>query len=72
MTAGSAELEVQDLDSTNGTFVNGTRVERALLKDGDRLGIGRVELTIELFQAELRNGFVFRSRPIVVDSPWPE
>jgi pSer/pThr/pTyr-binding forkhead associated (FHA) protein len=46
LTAGSAELEVQDLDSTNGTFVNGTRVERALLKDGDRLGIGRVELTI--------------------------
>jgi pSer/pThr/pTyr-binding forkhead associated (FHA) protein len=37
---------VRDLDSTNGTFVNGTRVERALLKDGDRLGIGRVELTI--------------------------
>ena len=42
----SGELEVKDLQSTNGTFVNGTRVERALLKDGDRLGIGRVELTI--------------------------
>lgn len=46
LTAGIAELEVVDLDSTNGTFVNGTRIERASLKDGDRLGIGRVELMI--------------------------
>ena len=46
LTAGIAELEVLDLDSTNGTFVNGMRIARASLKDGDRLGIGRVELTI--------------------------
>jgi pSer/pThr/pTyr-binding forkhead associated (FHA) protein len=46
LTAGIAELEVMDLDSTNGTFVNGMRVARASLKDGDRLGIGRVELMI--------------------------
>jgi len=47
LTAGAAELEVLDLDSTNGTFVNGERIDRALLKSGDRLGVGRVELTIE-------------------------
>ena len=46
LTAGAKELEVLDLDSTNGTFVNGARVARARLKEGDRLGIGRVELTI--------------------------
>jgi pSer/pThr/pTyr-binding forkhead associated (FHA) protein len=46
LTAGTEELEVLDLDSTNGTFVNGARVAHALLKEGDRLGIGRVELTI--------------------------
>ena len=46
LTAGAVELEVVDLDSTNGTFVNGARVARASLKDGDRLGIGRVELVI--------------------------
>jgi pSer/pThr/pTyr-binding forkhead associated (FHA) protein len=46
LTAGAKELEVLDLDSTNGTFVNGARVARALLKEGDRLGIGRVELAI--------------------------
>ena len=38
------ELEVKDLDSTNGTFVNGARIETARLSPGDRLGVGRVEL----------------------------
>ena len=46
ISAGTAEMEVQDLESTNGTFVNGSRVDRASLKHGDRLGIGRVELMV--------------------------
>jgi pSer/pThr/pTyr-binding forkhead associated (FHA) protein len=46
LTAGATELQVHDLDSTNGTFVNGRRVTEATLKDGDRLGIGRVEFVI--------------------------
>jgi pSer/pThr/pTyr-binding forkhead associated (FHA) protein len=46
LSAGAAELEVVDLESTNGTYVNGARVARAILKDGDRLGIGRVELVV--------------------------
>jgi pSer/pThr/pTyr-binding forkhead associated (FHA) protein len=46
LTAGATELEVVDLDSTNGTFVNGERTGRATLKTGDRLGVGRVELTV--------------------------
>lgn len=48
LTAGSAELEVVDLDSTNGTFVNGERAGQARLKQGDRLGVGRVELLVDL------------------------
>ncbi|GIW96125.1 MAG: peptide-binding protein [Pirellulaceae bacterium] len=32
---------IVDLGSSNGTFVNGQRVERQLLKSGDRLQIGR-------------------------------
>ena len=46
LTAGAKDLEGLDLDSTKGSFVNGARVARAMLKEGDRLGIGRVELTI--------------------------
>jgi len=37
-------LEVRDLDSTNGTFVNDARVDTARLAPGDRLRVGRVEL----------------------------
>lgn len=46
LTAGAAVLEVVDLDSTNGTFINGERITRAALNDGDRLGVGRVELIV--------------------------
>jgi pSer/pThr/pTyr-binding forkhead associated (FHA) protein len=48
LTAGAAELEVTDLESTNGTFVNGERTDRGRIKAGDRLGIGRVELLVDL------------------------
>jgi pSer/pThr/pTyr-binding forkhead associated (FHA) protein len=37
------ELELEDLGSTNGTFVNGQKVARATLNDGDKLTIGRVQ-----------------------------
>jgi pSer/pThr/pTyr-binding forkhead associated (FHA) protein len=42
----SRQLIVEDLESTNGTFVNGLKVDRAVLKPGDRLGIGRVEFVV--------------------------
>jgi ABC transport system ATP-binding/permease protein len=38
------ELEVKDLESTNGTFVNGTRVETARVAPGDKIQVGRVEI----------------------------
>ena len=40
-------LAVEDLKSTNGTFVNDRRIRRAVLAPGDRLRLGRVELVIE-------------------------
>ena len=47
LEAESEALLVVDLDSTNGTFVNDKRVDRARLSSGDRLRIGRVELQVE-------------------------
>ena len=47
LEAGPTAVEVVDLSSTNGTFVNDERVNRASLTSGDRLRVGRVELTIE-------------------------
>ena len=46
LTAGAGEIEAVDLQSTNGTNVNGSRVERGLLRDGDRLRVGSVELVV--------------------------
>jgi pSer/pThr/pTyr-binding forkhead associated (FHA) protein len=40
----NGDLEVHDLKSTNGTYVNGQRVEAARLASGDLLRIGRAEL----------------------------
>jgi pSer/pThr/pTyr-binding forkhead associated (FHA) protein len=47
VTAGEDSIQVEDLDSTNGTFVNDQRVTQAEIKAGDRLRLGRVELTVE-------------------------
>jgi pSer/pThr/pTyr-binding forkhead associated (FHA) protein len=47
LTAGDDNLEVVDLSSTNGTFVNDKRVKKAHLSNGDRLRVGRVELKVD-------------------------
>jgi ABC-type multidrug transport system ATPase subunit len=39
-------LSVQDLDSSNGTFVDGTRADRATLADGARVVIGPFVLVV--------------------------
>ena len=47
ITATADNLEVVDLKSTNGTFVNGKRVHKGHVADGDTLRVGRVELTVK-------------------------
>ena len=46
LEAHDETLEVVDLESTNGTYVNGTRIARAHMLPGDRLKVGRVELQV--------------------------
>jgi pSer/pThr/pTyr-binding forkhead associated (FHA) protein len=46
LAAGAGEIEAVDLESTNGTYVNGERVARGTLKHGDKLRIGAVELMV--------------------------
>lgn len=43
---------LKDLGSSNGTFVNGHRVQEALLKDGDRISIGDCEFWFEAPSSE--------------------
>lgn len=45
----SDQLLVEDLESTNGIYVNGAKADRSLLKAGDILSVGRVDF--EVFQA---------------------
>jgi FHA domain len=42
--AGADGCRIEDLNSTNGVMVNGQRVVRQTLRDGDRVTIGKTEL----------------------------
>ncbi|HVC18810.1 MAG TPA: FHA domain-containing protein [Vicinamibacterales bacterium] len=46
LTADGDQMQVVDLDSTNGTFVNGARISQGTLAAGDRLRVGRVEFSV--------------------------
>ncbi len=50
----SLQLTVNDLDSANGTFVNGARIMTALLQDGDVLSLANVVS----FRVKLERGVV--------------
>ena len=44
----AAAFFVQDLGSTNGTWVNGAREKKASLKDGDEIQMGKLRLRVSL------------------------
>jgi pSer/pThr/pTyr-binding forkhead associated (FHA) protein len=46
LTATDNTIDVVDLDSTNGTYINDQRVRSGTLATGDRLKVGRIEMTI--------------------------
>ncbi|MBB6479225.1 FHA domain-containing protein [Spirochaeta isovalerica] len=47
MNFDGEDLYIQDLNSSNGTFVNGSRIkERSLLRHGDLLKIGQTEFRV--------------------------
>ena len=41
LLAGPVHTSIEDLNSTNGVFVNNKRVSRQVLKDGDRVAVGK-------------------------------
>jgi pSer/pThr/pTyr-binding forkhead associated (FHA) protein len=45
-TFADDRLDVEDLGSTNGTWVNGKKVEKAPLTPGDTIQIGRLEFAV--------------------------
>ena len=43
---GGGQLQIEDLGSTNGTFVNGRKVAKETLSHGDKLTVGRVKFVV--------------------------
>lgn len=48
LSIGSADVKVKDLASSNGTYVNNSRVNELALSPGDRLAIGPVVFTLQI------------------------
>src|SRR6185503_2948019 len=42
-----ADVVVRDLNSTNGSFINGEKITEATLKSGQILRLGQIELRLE-------------------------
>jgi pSer/pThr/pTyr-binding forkhead associated (FHA) protein len=62
------QLVLTDLNSSNGTFVNGAKVMTALLRDGDVILLGGVEAyRVRIEIGEVTSGSGVRRRPTAAD-----
>ena len=43
-----SDIFIRDLNSTNGSFINGNKIEESVLKPGEVLRLGQVELKLEV------------------------
>lgn len=69
LTVTERGLKVEDLDSANGTFVNGQRIKTAVMKPGDQLSFDTVKFKIVGPQTNLD---VTTVRPVIsVPTPKP-
>lgn len=48
LTIENGNFFISDMDSTNGTFVNGTRIDKKMLKGGDLLKLGGASCKFEI------------------------
>jgi len=46
----NGDFIIDDLNSKNGTFLNGQPIERAKLKDGDRIKLGKTEYVFKMLR----------------------
>ena len=50
-------LVVEDMNSRNGTFLNGTRIEQGVLHDGDKIQLGRTTVLKFGFHDQVEESF---------------
>jgi adenylate cyclase len=65
LMAGPDGVQVRDLDSSNGTSINGDRIAIGLLKQGDTVTFGRVDFRLE----GVTDGAAQRATPAAPASP---
>jgi pSer/pThr/pTyr-binding forkhead associated (FHA) protein len=58
ITTDDQVITIQDLGSTNGTFVNGEKVRKAELKDGDRILIGTSIIKMVYVEGDATNNAI--------------
>jgi pSer/pThr/pTyr-binding forkhead associated (FHA) protein len=63
LTEDGGEVVVRDLGSTNGTWINGWRVEKGRLKLGDELSIAHIRYRLEGAPAFAATAAIDRDRP---------
>src|ERR1044071_6741659 len=66
------ELYLCDLNSSNGTFVNGERIKKAALKNGDQLSFGPdgLELQVNFLISSKDETEFLATCPLFQDLPW--
>ncbi|MFI5306071.1 MAG: diguanylate cyclase, partial [Polyangiales bacterium] len=57
MKVGADSVELEDLGSTNGSFVNGERIGTAVLQDGDKIQLGTATILKFTYQDEIEEDF---------------
>jgi hypothetical protein len=62
ISTGEGDLSIQDLGSTNGTFVNGERIKQSKLKEGDRVLIGTSIIKLVAVDEAMQAKFSERSK----------
>jgi HD-GYP domain-containing protein (c-di-GMP phosphodiesterase class II) len=67
----NGQYYVQDLDSTNGTFLNERKVRKAKVAPADRITVADVDITIEGSPLLLQNDSLPLDLTVTIDNPIP-
>lgn len=63
------EVLVEDLSSTNGTFIDGKAVKRQVLQDGDTLEVGKYKIRFETdASAQFEKTMIFSKSPLAASA----
>lgn len=65
------DVVIHDLNSTNGTFINGEKITESVLKPGQTLRLGQVELRLEAEGASTTSAPPPASKPAASSAPSP-